>query len=173
MSKTATGHHGQRLRFTAFISIGSNTGDKSFNCRKAIERLSENPAIAVVKKSSFYDTPPWGYKDQPSFVNAAIEITTSLSPGELLENLKTIESGMGRVETLRWGPRVVDLDLIFYNGLIMESETLTLPHPLAHERAFVLAPLLEIAPEFVHPVLKKTVSELLAGLKDVAGCRKI
>jgi len=161
------------MRTRVFISVGSNTGDKPLNCRKAFERLLSNPAIAVVKKSPFYETLPWGYKDQPSFVNAVVEIATNLTPDELLEHLKTIESDMGRVETIRWGPRAIDLDIIFYDGLVMETAALTIPHPRAHERTFVLIPLAEIAPEFIHPVLKKTVSELAAGLKDADGCRKI
>lgn len=161
------------MRIRAFISIGSNTGDKPLNCRKAFELLSGNPAIAVVKKSSFYETQAWGYKDQPSFVNAAAEIATSLTPDELLAHLKSVESAMGRTETFRWGPRVIDLDIIFYDGLVMDTAALTIPHPEAHERAFVLIPLAEIAPEFVHPVLKKTILELAACLKDAGGCGKI
>ena len=141
-----------------FISIGSNTGDKSLNCRRAFELLSGNPAITIVKLSSFYETQPWGYKDQPSFVNAAVEITTALSPVELLAHLKSIESGMGRTAAHRWGPRVIDLDIIFYNGFVTETSALTIPHPHAHERAFVLIPLKVIIPEFVLRVLKKTVA---------------
>ncbi len=161
------------MRTRAFISIGSNTGDKPLNCRKAVELLSGIPATAVVKKSSFYETQAWGYKDQPSFVNAVAEIATDLSPDELLEQLKSIESAMGRVKTLLWGPRVIDLDIIFHDGLVMETGALTIPHPLAHERAFVLVPLSEIAPDFVHPVLKKTVSELAASVEDAGACRKM
>ena len=145
----------------AFISIGSNLGDRVANCKTAVEFLKASARAKA--SSSLYETAPWGKVDQPDFINQVVEIETSVPPLELLAILETIETRMGRVKTgERWGPRVIDLDIIFYGNKIMESVDLTIPHPLMSERAFVLVPLAEIAPGFVHPVLKKTAGELLA-----------
>jgi len=145
-----------------FIAIGSNLGDRAANCARAIELIGLLQGAELVRKSSLYETEPWGVSDQGRFINAAIEVRTSLEPQELLKALKAIEAGMGRKDGLRWGPRVIDLDIIFYGEMIVEEKGLTIPHPRLSERAFVLAPLNEIAPDFMHPVLKKTVSELLS-----------
>ena len=147
-----------------YISIGSNIGDREENCRKAIKLLKEN-GIALKRESSLYETEPWGVKNQPKFINMAIEVETDKEPEELLRVLKEIEKEIGRKESVKWGPRVIDLDIIFYNDLILKTENLEIPHPLLHERDFVLKPLCEIAPDKKHPVTGKTVKEMLENLK--------
>ncbi len=149
----------------AFISIGSNLGDRVANCRTAVEFLKVS--ARVLASSSLYETAPWGKADQPDFINQVVEIETELNPLELLARIETIETRMGRVKTgERWGPSPIDLDIIFYGNKIMDCNTLTIPHPLMSERAFVLVPLAEISPGFVHPVLKKKVGELLTILDE-------
>jgi len=148
---------------TVHIGIGSNLGDREQHCLKAIRLFSEK-GVLVRRRSSVYETEPWGVKDQPRFVNMAIEGETALTPARLLEVLKMIEDEVGRVETYRWGPRVIDLDILLYDDLVMSTPELTIPHPRMHEREFVLRPLAEIAPDKTHPVLKKTVKELLSDL---------
>lgn len=146
-----------------YISIGSNLGDKAANCKKAVSLLAETAEIKST--SSLYETAPWGNVDQPRFINCALEISTDLSPAELLAGLKEIESRMGRATDVeRWGSRVIDLDILFFGDMIVHQDSLTIPHPLMQERAFVLVPLFEIAPEAVHPELKKSVRELLDSL---------
>jgi len=149
-----------------YIGIGSNLGDKEGNCKTAIERLSKN-GIAVKKISSPYRTKPWGVEDQPDFVNMAVKAETNVNPSELLTILKTIEKEMGRQDGVRWGPRLIDLDLLFYDDLVFSCDELAIPHPLLHEREFVLLPLAEIAAEFVHPVLKATIRQLAGNLGKV------
>ncbi len=143
------------------IGIGSNLGNRKENCLKALDLLSAR-GIVIGKQSSLYETEPWGVEDQPKFMNMAAEIETGLEPLKLLETLKSVEEEMGRKEGYRWGPRVIDLDILFFGDMVIECPELTIPHPLMHEREFVLRPLAEIAPDKVHPVLKKTVTELLA-----------
>ncbi len=146
---------------TIYIGIGSNLGDREGTCLKALEEL-EKRGIKVTKKSSRYETEPWGVRDQPKFINMVVEADTDLSPEEVLKVIKEIERNFGRRETLRWGPRVVDLDILFYNDLVIDEPDLRIPHPHMHERDFVLKPLSEIAPEAIHPLLKKTVREMLS-----------
>ena len=147
------------------IGIGSNLGDREEHCRKALRLFSER-GIHIRRRSSMYETEPWGEKDQPRFINMAIEGETGLGPAGLLEVLKIIEDEVGRVETFRWGPRVIDLDILLYDDLVMETPELKIPHPRMHEREFVLRPLAEIAPDKIHPLLKKTMRELLFDLHN-------
>jgi 2-amino-4-hydroxy-6-hydroxymethyldihydropteridine diphosphokinase len=147
-----------------FIGIGSNLGDKIDNCRKAINEIT---AFAeIVNVSSLYETEPVGNEDQPNFINCAVEIKTDLSPHELLSHLNSVEDKLGRVRGEKWGPRVIDLDIIFYDDLVMKDDDLIIPHPRAHLRRFVLEPICEIARDFIHPELKTSILELLEKLGD-------
>ncbi len=146
------------MTHTIYLSLGSNLGDRPQNLHNAISFLP--PKVQSIRQSSIYETEPWGYADQPAFLNMVIEGETDLEPPDLLIFLKEIEVSMGRQETFRFGPRLIDLDILFFDKLILDSPTLTIPHPRIIERAFVLIPLAEVAPEMVHPVLKKTVQEL-------------
>lgn len=151
-----------------YIGIGSNLGARHDNCLRAIELLEKN-GLVVSKKSSLYDTAPWGRTEQPAFINMAVEIETELDPYGLLSLLKRIEKDMGRQETVRWGPRIIDLDILFFNQITLQSDTLIIPHPLMHEREFVLKPLSEIAKDLMHPVLKRKISDLSEAIKDTRG----
>ena len=153
-----------------YLALGTNLGDREANLQKAIESLT--PKVRVIKKSSVYATPPWGYADQPEFLNQVIEADTTLHPLPLLHLLKSIEAEMGREETFRNGPRLIDLDILFYGSEVVEGEVITIPHPRLQERAFVLVPLNEIAPDFYHPVLHEPIHSLLAKV-DPEGVRKL
>ena len=145
---------------TVYLGFGSNIGSKEENVRRAIELLKEHSKIINV--SSNYKTEPWGITDQDWFINAAAIIETTLSPTELLAETQRIEKELGRTKTVRYGPRTIDIDILFYEDKIVSENNLTIPHPGAHERSTVLLPLCEIASHFVHPILKKTIKELAA-----------
>jgi 2-amino-4-hydroxy-6-hydroxymethyldihydropteridine diphosphokinase len=135
----------------ALIALGGNVGDVADTFDKAIARLCDGHSVRLEKRSSNYQTPPWGVKDQPAFVNAAIAIATTLSPEDLLARIKDVEKALGRDRMLerRWGPRTIDLDLLAYDDVVRDTADLTLPHPRLFERAFVLVPLAEITPDRV------------------------
>jgi 2-amino-4-hydroxy-6-hydroxymethyldihydropteridine diphosphokinase len=147
----------------AYIGIGSNLGKREENCKRAIALLSDR-GVREIRRSSFYETEPWGIKEQPRFINIVVEVETGLLPEELLKTLQAVEKKIGRRKTERWGPRIVDLDVLLYNDVIMHTHNLQIPHPYIHERGFVLKPLSEIAPDTIHPVLKKSMKKLLAEL---------
>lgn len=149
-----------------YLGIGSNLGKRKENCIEAIRLLEENPFISVIKKSSFYETEPVGYKDQPPFINCVIEIETTLDPKKLLMVCQSIEETLGRERMRHWGPRTIDIDILLFNNKVIDEKDLKIPHPLMHERGFVLIPLLEIAPDAVHPVRKKKIKDLLKAMKD-------
>lgn len=132
---------------TAYLALGANIGDTRENMRKAVKLLDEHEGIRVIKASSLYLTRPVGLSDQPDFLNAVIAVETTLSPRKLLEACLDIEKRMGRRRTIRWGPRVIDIDILLYNGVTLDEDDLKIPHPVMLERAFVLAPLAEIAPD--------------------------
>ncbi len=138
---------------SAYIGIGSNLGNREENCKQALRLLHAN-GILIEKQSCMYETEPRGIKDQPKFINMAVEVETDKKPEELLRVLKEIEREIGRTETIKWGPRVIDLDILFYDDLILKTQDLEIPHPYMHERAFVLKPLCEIAPDKKDPVIK-------------------
>ena len=142
-----------------YISLGANLGDRQAYLREACERQA--PHARVLKASKIYRTPPWGYHQQPEFLNQVIEIETHLTPPALLNELKKIEKDLGRVESFRFGPRCIDMDILFYGDLTYLSENLVIPHPVLAERAFVLVPLQEIAPQLMHPQLHLTITDLL------------
>ena len=146
-----------------YIGIGSNLGDRKANCMRAIELLA-GKGIVVRKESSLYETDPWGDKNQPKFLNMAIEIETELKPQDLLGILAGIEKELGRKKSRKWGPRIIDLDILLYNSITIDQDDLKIPHPFMHERDFVLKPLYEIAPDVKHPVLNLSTGELLQKL---------
>ena len=145
---------------TAYVALGSNLGDKEANLRKALELLQER-GVEIVKTSTFISTEPYGVTDQPQFLNGVCEVRTSMVPLALLHTLLEIEQEMGRVHLRHWGERNIDLDLLLYEDVVMDTPQLKLPHPDMQNRDFVLLPLAEIAPELVHPTLQKTISELV------------
>jgi len=143
----------------SYIGIGSNLGNRQENCSRAVEIL-EKRGIKVQKKSSLYETEPWGVKDQPRFINMVVQIETTLKPTDLLRVLKDIEREIGRQDSFRWGPRMIDLDILLFNALVLNEENLQIPHPYLHEREFVLRPLNEIAPDIIHPVFHVSIDKL-------------
>jgi dihydroneopterin aldolase / 2-amino-4-hydroxy-6-hydroxymethyldihydropteridine diphosphokinase len=149
---------------TVYIGIGSNLGDRELNCRRC-EDLILQRGVLIKKESSIYETEPWGVKDQPLFLNMAIEIETDLGPDDLLKMLKDVEDEMGRGETFHWGPRIIDLDILLFDDLVVEEEDLKIPHPYLHLRDFVLKPLSEIAEHVRHPVFQLSMGELFQRLK--------
>ena len=163
---------GIRLADRVFIGIGSNLGDREGNLSEAIRLAEDGKGLSVVRVSSFYESEAWGVARQPRFVNAVFEARTVLGPRELLGYLKGIEAKMGRLPTERWGPRLIDMDIIFYGDRVIKEADFEVPHPRAQERSFVMAPLSEIAPDLVHPVLRLKVSEIARRI-DKTGLKRI
>ena len=148
----------------AYIGLGANLGEPAAQVRRALAELAVLDEVEVVQVSAFYLNPPLGPPEQPWYVNAVAQVRTRLTAEELLRGLHRLEAALGRVRGERWGPRVIDLDLLLYNGEVSNTPELVLPHPEMHRRAFVLAPLAEIAPEAWHPVLQQSAAQLLAKL---------
>jgi 2-amino-4-hydroxy-6-hydroxymethyldihydropteridine diphosphokinase len=153
---------------SVIIAIGTNLGNRKENIETAIQKIKEN-GINIEKVSPIYETPPYGYTDQPAFLNCAVLAKTILSPHKLLDTLLSIEKEMGRVRKIHWGPRIIDLDIIFYDNLIIDEPDLKIPHPDMQNREFVLKPINDIAPCFVHPKFCKTVKTLYRELKSEKG----
>ena len=155
------------MNHSVFISVGSNLGDKLDNCLKGISALTESGLTLLLKVSRFYRTSPVDYTDQDWFVNAAVKIGTMLNPLDLLDELVAIQQSMGRkADTIRFGPRVLDLDILLYDDRVIRTPRLEIPHPRMHKRAFVLQPICDIDPTIIHPVLGQTASDLLSHLAD-------
>lgn len=148
------------MKNRCYIGLGSNIGDKLKNINTALEEIKNNPDCEVVTVSSIYETGPYGYTEQENFLNAAAEISTNLDLLPLLNFLKSIEEKLGRVKTIKWGPRVIDIDILFYNNIIYNDDVITVPHKGLPERDFVLVPLCEIAPDLIHPVLNRKISDI-------------
>jgi 2-amino-4-hydroxy-6-hydroxymethyldihydropteridine diphosphokinase len=156
----------------AYLGLGSNLGNRAENLSMAIEMISKVKGIEILRISKTYETSPAGYESQPDFLNCAIEIETSLSSSDLLKKLLEIETEMGRVRVIKWGPRSIDIDILFYSDNVVDTSELTIPHPEIQNRAFVLAPLNDLAPYLVHPVSKKNIEQLLEEIGS-SGIKKV
>lgn len=155
----------------ALLGLGTNLGDRPANLRAALDALSAVGTVAC--RSSVWETAPLYVLDQPAFLNMAVSLDTALDPLDLLATLKDMEDRLGRVASVRYGPRLIDLDILLYGDTVMDDAVLTLPHARLHERAFALAPLAEIAGDCLHPILGLSIATLLAGLPDTDGIRRL
>lgn len=158
-----------RSRFHAFTMIylllGANLGDRVATLRRAVDLIAERVG-PTFSQSNLYETAPWGLTDQPTYLNQVVCVETDLEPEKVLSQTQTIEQELGRVRSKKWGARIIDIDVLYYDQRILQTATLTIPHPYLHLRRFTLVPLVEIAPDFVHPVLEKTTLELLTECPD-------
>jgi len=145
---------------TSYIGIGSNMGDRRRNCLEAVDRVDRAGACNIISISSLYITEPVGVTGQEWFVNCAACLETRLSPADLMGMLLDIEAEMGRVRKYKWGPRVIDLDILIFGQDVVNEKDLTIPHPMMHQRRFVMAPMAELAPDLIHPILGRTMTEL-------------
>ncbi len=143
-----------------YLGLGSNMGNRTMNLKEAIAALP--PQMVVKARSKIYETPPWGFTEQEKFFNMAIKVETYLTPEQLVKHLKRLEIALGRKPSFPNGPRLIDIDILFFDDLVLETPLLTIPHPRAHERGFVLLPMMDIAPDLVHPVKEKTIRDLIA-----------
>jgi 2-amino-4-hydroxy-6-hydroxymethyldihydropteridine diphosphokinase len=156
---------------TAYLLTGSNLGESASQLTLANQYISQKCG-KIITQSAVYQTAPWGNQDQPFFFNQAIKLATELEPEALMQELLHIETLMGRIRTIKYGPRVIDLDILFFNDLIINKPMLQLPHPAMAERRFVLVPMAEIAPTQVHPVYNKTIQNLLIDCRDSSDVQK-
>ena len=142
-----------------YLALGSNIGNRLSNLKAAVLNLT--PQMTVKQKSSVYETPPWGFTEQDAFLNQVVKVTTYLEPEPLLRHLKRMETALGRVPNFQNGPRVIDIDILFFDNTIINTPPLMIPHPRLHERAFVLVPFAEIEPDFIHPILQRPINKIL------------
>ena len=169
-TETKSRFHASESGSRSYLGLGSNLGDKRAMIDAAVERLDAMPGIRVEARSGYYRTPPWGDTEQDWFLNAAVAVETRLAPHDLLAACLGVERALGRVREKKWGPRIIDIDLLVYEGVTLRDEVLALPHPYLLERAFVLAPLVEIAPDLA--VGGARIAEALAGL-DRSGIERL
>ena len=155
-----------------YLLIGGNVGNRSKNMERAAELIGAKVG-AVGKQSALYETEAWGKKDQPAFLNQVLKVDTDLSPEDLLQTILNIEQEMGRKRAEKYGPRTIDIDILLYNDLILDTKDLAIPHPQMHLRRFVLTPLAAIAASVIHPVLKKSIDELLLECPDKLAVKKL
>ena len=155
-----------------YLLLGSNLGDRHENLSKARQMIREHSG-SVIEESGIYVTAPWGISDQPEFYNQVIRISTSLEAEDLLQTLLQIETDMGRERRIKWGERLIDIDILFYGNLVINTDHLVIPHPGIPDRRFTLVPLCELAPDLVHPVLNKTMTELLDKCEDDLEVKKL
>ncbi len=156
----------------AFLLLGTNIGNRTKHLTDA-KVLLEKFEVKITQQSSVYETAAWGKTDQQDFYNQVVEVATKHAPEDLLTTILSIEKDLGRVRNEKWGERIIDIDILYYNDLISHSQHLSIPHPQLHERRFTLAPLAELAPTFSHPILKKTSEQLLALCADELEVRKV
>ena len=156
----------------AYLSLGSNEGDRALWMQKAMTLIAAKCG-KVTTRSSVYETAAWGITTQPDFLNLVLTLETKLSPETLLGKILGIEQMLGRHRTIKWGPRTIDIDILFFNSDVINTSELIIPHPFLHERRFILTPLAEIAPLYVHPLLQKTILELLAECPDKLEVRRL
>ncbi len=147
------------MEHIVYLALGSNMGNRLINLKAALNNLT--PQMTVRKKSSVYETPPWGFQEQAAFLNQVVMAETYLEAEALLGHLKRLEVALGRVPSFENGPRLIDIDILFFDDAIIDTDSIAVPHPRLHKRAFVLVPLAEIEPDLIHPVLRKSVRELL------------
>lgn len=148
-----------------YIGLGSNLGDRLGFIQQAVKMLEFHAAVKVLETSSFYETEPYGVKEQDWFINAAVKVSTPLAPVEILRVCQHIEEKLGRKREIKWGPRVIDLDILLYDEEIIADDILTIPHPSTYDRACCIVPLLEIADELIHPILQKDMDEIYQNLE--------
>ena len=158
--------------FAAYILIGGNIGDRFSNLQTAKELINKQSGT-IIKESSVYQTAAWGLKEQPDFLNQVLILSTTLNPETLLRSLLSVEETMGRKRSIKFGPRIIDLDILLINDFLIESEFLTVPHPALQQRKFALIPLNEVAPDLLHPVENKTINQLLTECNDELVVQKI
>ena len=156
---------------TAYLSLGSNMGNRMNNLKEALKRLQSDYPVTVVNVSSIYETDPVGYEEQDLFLNMVAQINTTLSPYQLLEACLQVEKDLGRKREIHWGPRTIDLDILLYNDENIITEMLVVPHPRMHERSFVMIPLVEISPDILLPTFKQPLYEIADQLSDKEGVR--
>ena len=160
-------------RMTGYLGFGTNLGDRKMNLAQAVNNLNDRPDLAILRTSSIYETAPWGLTSQPDFLNMVAEFETSITPNELLERVKKLEQSMGREDGPRFGPRLIDIDILLLGDLVVDEPDLIIPHASLHERAFVLVPLAELAPDAVHPVLGKTIADLAGQVDGLDGIKPL
>ena len=158
---------------TGYLGFGTNLGDREKNLDRAIISLDSRPDLAILRISGIYETEPWGMTDQPNFLNMVAEIATSISLGELLERVKKLEQDMGREDGPRFGPRLIDVDILLLEDQMVDQPDLQIPHASLHLRAFVLVPLAELAPDLVHPVLGETIAQLASQVDGLDGVKPL